>query len=180
MVLERKNYCFVLDVLEHIPGLMAIGFVMEQHGSVTAKLFSICCQHFFKKHCSSLPVMPTQICQCKTWHLYKHFVIIGLDNGEALCNLSCLLNVCAIPYCQPSCHHPSKRLFCFQNCYTNPKNLAQKKCKMSTAFSPLLVEDKKALKLHKSDNYSVHPIFTTTVTLFTCLRRIRIKLYWSL
>lgn len=127
MVLESKNYCFILDMLENIPGLMAIRFEMEQFGSVMANLFSICCQIFFKKHCSSLLVMPTQICQCKIWHRYKHFVIIGLDNGKALCNLSCLQNVCAIQYCQPGCHHPSNELFCFQKCYTSSKNLTQKK-----------------------------------------------------
>lgn len=121
-------------MLEHIPELMAIGFEMEQPGSVMANLFSNSCQIFFGKDCSSLPVMPTPICQCKTWHRYKHFVIIGLDNGKALCNLSCLLNVCAIQYCQPSCHHPSKGLFCFLKCYTNTKNLAQKKYVMSTLF----------------------------------------------
>lgn len=94
--------------------------------SVMVKLFSICCQIYFKKHCSSLPLVPTQICQCKLWHQYKHFVIVGLDNGKALCNMSCLLNLCAIQYCWPGCHCLPKGIFFFLKCYTHTKNFAER------------------------------------------------------
>lgn len=146
MVLEsRENNCFILYMLSRILGLMAIRSEMQQLASLMANFFNIQCQIYFKKHCSSLPVLPIQICQFKYWHWYKHFTIVGSDNGKALCSLSCLLNACATQYCYPGCHFPPKGIFYFfLKCQTHTKNLAQKEYSLSTALLFLFVRDKKS------------------------------------
>lgn len=65
-----------------------------------------------------------------------------------------------------------KEYFFFLKCQTHTKNLAQKEYLMSTALLFLFVGDKKALKLPKSDHFSLClcPIFRPTATHFACFR----------